>query len=192
MNAMPAPCSYCGKDCQNDYNKKKHEKVCYKRPKEVAVAVRPPTAGTAVSTPAAPAYSSAWPTYRAPSATPTQAVNVPTGAGGRVVSSGLWKTLASLENAFLTRGRVICTDEQDAAMDQNLQAIMGKSGQPVSPWAGFLVGLLGIFVVPLVVEFAPMVKKAAADWWEKNSKKKEEPKHDNRSQPPVAGPQPVG
>jgi len=57
-------------------------------------------------------------------------------------------------------------------MDQNLQAIMGNPGRPVSPWAGFIVGILGIFVAPLVVEFAPKIKEMMAKWWEKQAEKK--------------------
>ena len=178
---MPAPCPYCGKDCGNDYNVEKHKKACYKRPPSPPKQ-RPATpSGTPDGTPSPSPPSGGWPTYRPVSATPTGTGTAPVGAPGRVVSSGLWKTLASLENAFLSRGKVICTDDQDMAMDQNLQAILGKSGQPVSPWAGFIVGLLGIFIAPLVVEFAPMIKEAVGKWWEKQQKKKEDAKDARRS-----------
>ena len=189
---MPAPCPYCGKDCGNDYNVKKHVKACYKRPPDRPKAPSGTAPAAPAGTPSTVPLSPAWPTYKAPQSTPTQGVGVPTAGGGRVVSSGLWKTIASLENAFLSKGKCICTDEQDAAMDQNMQAILGRSGQPVSPWAGFLVGLIGIFFTPIVVEFAPMLKQKASDWWDKQKEKKEASKNDNRSQPSTPGPQPVG
>lgn len=173
---MPAPCPYCGKDCGNDYNVKKHIKACYKRPpdrpKPPAGTPTQPTGGTLP----APPTSAAWPTYKPSGPTPAMTGTPTQPGGGKVVSSGLWKTIASLENAFLSRGRVVCTDEQDFAMDQNLQAILGRSGQPVSPWAGFLTGLIGIFVIPIITEFAPMIKKMVTDWWDKQEKKKAEQK----------------
>ena len=173
---MPAPCPYCGKDCGNDYNVKKHMAACYKRPPKPPVQRPAPSTGTQPGTAPPAPPSIAFPTYRPPGPTPTQPGVAPAGAPGRVVSSGLWKTLASLENAFLSRGKCICTDEQDMAMDQNMQAILGKSGQPVSPWAGFLVGLIGIFITPLIVEFAPMIKEKVAEWWKKRTEKEEKKK----------------
>jgi hypothetical protein len=102
--------------------------------------------------------------------TPTQP------GGGVIVSSGMWKAIAAFEGAFLSRGKCVCTDQQDAMMDQNLQAVLGRSGTPVSPVAGLITGIITIFLIPIVVEFSPMIKEYVAKWWEKQQKKKEEQK----------------
>lgn len=98
----------------------------------------------------------------------------PAASQGVLITSGLWKLLAALINPFLSdKNRIVVTDEQSSALDQNLAAIVGP--RAVSPWLGLIIGLLTIYGAPIVAEAAPLMRERIAAWW-KNRDKKPEPK----------------
>lgn len=140
------------------------------------------------------APAQAWPEYKPPvRAAPTVPAGVP--SQGVLITSGLWKTAAAVENAFLPTQRVVVTAEQEAQMDQNLMACAGKPGMQVSPWAGLISGIFMIFIVPILLEFAPLVKAWVMEQLDKHKKKAEAKKAEvehGRSELPTAGPKPGG
>ena len=78
------------------------------------------------------------------------------GAKGVLIpTSGLWRTIAAMENQFLTKHEVTVSPEQEKAMDQNLVGMIGEKA--VTPATGLWVGILIMFVLPALAEFLPKI-----------------------------------